>query len=1176
MLHFDSKNPQNRPRLRQYVLSRAIVAITILGLGTTVARAQFRASIQGTVTDPQGEVIPGATLTLTDTDTNHPITAISNGSGVYNFNALAPDHYNMTVTAKGFKEQVIQDLHIIPEQPNSVDVRLELGEASTSVTVSGDAIAPLETATASTSGVVSSNQIQHMPSAGRDVFQLAQLAPGVFGDGSQGSGGGTNNLPGTTGPGGSAGGAGIFQTENNPQVIANGAQNSSNGISIDGISTVSAVWGGASIITPNEDSVDNVKIVSNSYDAENGRFSGAGLQVTSKSGTNDWHGSLFFRANRPGLNAYQRYNGVSFYNPANITPAEKGLTRDTQQFNQYGGSVGGPVWKDHVFAFFAYETIRNSSTLTATSWYDTPAFDALAPANSIASTFLTFPGAGVASSGLIDQNCASIGLIEGTNCHHIPGQGLNLGSPLTSGLGTQDLSYQNPTNPGVGNGLSNTADIADFSTVNPTTNTDVQYNGRIDADITQKDHIAFAIYWVPVSSTTYNGPVRPYNLFHHDQINDAFSIIWNHIFSATFLNEARANAAGWRFNEVASNPQAPLGLPQDTVDNIGSLTATNTANTFQTFGFPGPADFNQWTYTYKDVATKVQGNHTIKFGGELTRLSYLNNPTYAARPTYNFYNIWDFLNDAPHTENGSFSPITGTPTTNRQDDRQNLWGFFVQDDWKARPNLTFNLGLRYTYFDSLYTKQNNLSTVVLGSGADAYTGLFIRHGGHLWSPQKGNFGPQMGFAWSPGALRNKFVLRGGFGLNYNEEEIAITGNAYNNPPGVINASFTSGGPTSINPAILYAIAPTSHSLFGFPPNPNTIGTFNTAGLPVNGGIGLTAFPAHLPTAYTEHFSLDTQYDLGHQLVATVGYSASVAHHTIIQSNAYVSAVANGTPLNPLANNVDYFGNYGAASYNALLLGLKQAMAHHFQVDAQFQYSKSLDNTSQPYYEDPYPFNSSLAWGPSDYNVGKAFKIYGVWQPVIFSGNHAWLEKIVGGWSLSGIFNLHTGFPWMPTVSTGSNLYYPNSGYTTLRPAAYLGGAGSNHSNDAFKSGPGVGNGVNQNFPLAAAETGTAYYVTPAFTAGSGVPELPGVGRNSLVGPGYKSLDGTLTKAFGLPKMRVLGENARIEIRADAFNFFNNLNFNPSSVSNNITATNFGQAQSALSGRIVNLQARFSF
>ena len=1138
------------------------------------AHAQFRTSIQGTVTDPAGAVIPGATLTLTDTDTNHVITATSNASGVYNFNALPPDHFNLTVSAKDFKQRVLQDIRLIPEQPNAVDVQMEIGDTQLTVTVSGTQLPALETETASTSGVVDSNQIQHLPSSNRDVFQLAQLAPGVFGDGSQGGNGGTNNLPGNAGPGGSGAGAGIFQIENGPQVIANGSQNNSNSISIDGISTVSAVWGGTSVITPNEDSVGNVKIISNSYDAENGRFTGANLQVTSKSGTNDWHGSLFFRANRPGLNAYQRYNGPGSLKPG--TPAQRGLTRSTQRFNQFGGSVGGPIWKDHVFAFFAYETIRNSSTLTATSWYDTPAFDKLAPPNSIASTFLNFPGAAVASGGYIEQTCASIGLVEGVSCHQIPGQGLNLGSPLTNGLGKQDLTYQSPTQPGVGNGLSNVADIANYTTVNPSTTTDVQYNGRLDANVTKKDHAAFAIYWVPTSTTSYNGPVRPYNLFHHSAINDAFSVIWNHVFSPTFLNEARANAAGWRFNEVATNPQAPLGLPVDTVDAIGSLNATNTANTFQTFGFPGPADFNQWTYTYKDVATKILANHTIKFGGEVTRLSYLNNPTYNARPNYNFYNIWDFLNDAPHTENGYFNPLTGIPSTNRQDNRENLYGFFIQDDWKARPNLTFNLGLRYSYFDSLYTKQNNLSTVVLGSGAATNTGLFVRIGGHLWHPQTGNFGPQLGFAWSPERFKNRFVLRGGYGLNYDEEMIAITGNAYNNPPGIINASFTSGSPAAINPAILYAIAANSHSLFGFPPNPNTLGAFNSANLPLKGGISVTAFPANLPTAYTHHFSLDTQYDLGYQLVATVGYSASLAHHTILQSNSYVTSIAQGIPLNPLVNVVDLYGNNGASNYNALLLGLKHPMAHHFQLDAQFQWAKSMDNSSQPYYEDPYPFNPSLAWGRSDYNVGKAFKIFGVWQPVIFTGGHTWLEKIVGGWSLSGIFNLHTGFPWTPQVSTGSNLYYANSGYTTLRPAAYRGGAGHSGSNDAFKSGPGVGNNLNQNFPLASTQSGTAYFTVPIFTPGAGVPQLPGVARNSWDGPGYKSLDATLTKAFGLPKMPVLGEDARLEIRADAFNFLNNLNFVPSSVVNNIQSNNFGQATSALGGRVVNLQARFSF
>src|SRR4029077_7469074 len=149
--------------------------------------------------------------------------------------------------------------------------------------------------------------IQHLPSFGRDVIKLAQLAPGSFADGAQGGGGGNNyNIPGTQTGGGQSGGAdGIFKTENGAQVIANGQQTESNGISIDGISTTSAVWGGATVVTPSEDSVESVKILTNSYDAENGRFSGAQIQITSKSGTNDIHGSLFLTTHQPNLNAFQ-------------------------------------------------------------------------------------------------------------------------------------------------------------------------------------------------------------------------------------------------------------------------------------------------------------------------------------------------------------------------------------------------------------------------------------------------------------------------------------------------------------------------------------------------------------------------------------------------------------------------------------------------------------------------------------------------------------------------------------------------------------------------------------------------------------------------------------------------------------------------------------------------------
>jgi hypothetical protein len=766
------------------LLSKTAWLPVILLLLAPLAQAQYRASIQGVVADPTGAVIPGATLTLTDTATNKSITATSNGEGLYNFNALPADRFVLTAEMSGFQKKILQNVQITPEQANSINVTLEINAASETVTVDATATTTLDTENATISGTVSSNEIQHMPSFGRDVFQLSQLAPGSFGDGSQSAGGGTNSLPGTQGPGGPGASTGIFATENGPQVLAAGGQYENNGISIDGISTTSAVWGGTSVITPTEDSIDNVHIVTNAYDAEDGRFSGAQIQVTSKSGTNDIHGSVFFAANRPGLNAYQRYNGTGFYSNPDGTASEKGLQRDDQFYNQYGGSIGGPFWKNKLFGFFAYETQRNNSSDLTNGWYDTPAFDKLAPSNSIASTYLTFAGAQVNAVSQINQTCTDAGLKEGVNCVTVAG-GLDIGSPLKSALGTQDLSFQNSNNPGLGSGFDGIADIGDYTTSNPTNIVETQYNGRLDGQVRAKDHLSFAIYWVPVSTTDYNGPVRAYNLFHHDALNDAISVIWNHTFTPTLLNEARANAGGWRWNEQATNPQAPFGLPSDAVANVG----TGITN-FSTFGAPGASHLDQWTYTYRDILTKVLNRHTLKFGGELTRLYYLNENLGGARPNYTFFNVWDFLNDAPEGESGNFDPLTGEPTANRQDNRENLWGFFVQDDFKVTPNLTLNFGLRYTYNGPLTSKENNMNVVVPGSGTSLLTSLAVPTRSNLYDVQKGNFGPQFGFAYNPEFSR-KLVIRGGFGLNYNQEEIAISANGNGNPPATIAPNYTS-------------------------------------------------------------------------------------------------------------------------------------------------------------------------------------------------------------------------------------------------------------------------------------------------------------------------------------------------------------------------------------------------
>jgi Carboxypeptidase regulatory-like domain len=1135
---------------RMSLALRLLSSFAVLFLFSTSAFAQYRASLRGTVTDAQGAAVSGATATLVNKNTNETLVSTSDENGIYQFNALPPAPYRLTVEAKGFKQKVFDDVTIIPEQPNGLDVPLEIGTQTETVTVSGTTQA-LDTETASLSGTITDRQIQHIPSFGRDALQLLRLAPGVFGDGAQGGGGNSVNLPGTQGPGATGGSQGIFATENGPQALAVGQQYENNSVSIDGISTTSAVWGGTTIITPSEESIDNVKVLSNGYDAENGRFSGAQVQITSKSGTNDYHGSLFITTHQPNLNAFQRFNG------AGLTP-----TRDNHKFEQFGGSVGGPIWKNKIFAFFTYESVRQPfSALQGNSWFETPAFDALAPSGSIAAKYLSFPGNGVVGTLNPNATCATAGLQEGVNCRTISGQGLNVGSPLTSPLGSQDQTWVSNSNPGVGSGLTNVADIANYNTVNPTKFNAAQYNGRLDANVTEKDHISFAIYWVPQSTTNLNGN-RGYDIFHHDQINEAFSAIWNRTISTTFLNEFRVNAAGWRWNEINSNPQSPVGLPTDFIETTGGITLNN-------FGPNVGSILNQWTYTYKDVATKVLGRHTLKFGGELTRLFYLQDCAGCGVPQYRFFNLWDFLNDAPHKENGGFNPHSGLPTTIRQDDREALWGLFVQDDFKFRRNLTFNVGLRYSYFGPLSSKESNMLVATPGSGANYLTGLTV-HPGHSWNPEKNNFGPQIGVAWSPGMFHDKLVVRGGYGLNYNQEEIAISANVSNNPGLVVFPSLIIPTPSSPNPGIIYAVSSNVHSFDGYPANPNTVVQFGSNGLPTTGtGFNVSIFPNTLPTMLVHHYSADVQYDLGYQTTASLGYQGSLSRNIFFHENPLAVPAVVGAPFNPQIGGGDFWGTNGRANYNAMLAELRHNFSHQFTADTQFTWSKCMDTSSGPYFEQPYPFNTSLDYGRCDYNVGKGFKLFGVYQPVIFHGSHSWLEKIAGGWTLSGIFTIHSGFPWSPVVSvTGGNTYCTQCGYGTLFPATYLGGAGTSTSVDAFKTV------ANSNFPNG----GAAYFSPAAYPAffGTTLPPAPGVHRNSWTLPGYKDVDMTIAKAFGIPKAPVLGESARVELRMDAYNVFNNLNLDPNHVSNNIGSSNFGTITAGLAGRVVTLGARFSF
>jgi hypothetical protein len=311
-------------------------------------------------------------------------------------------------------------------------------------------------------------------------------------------------------------------------------------------------------------------------------------------------------------------------------------------------------------------------------------------------------------------------------------------------------------------------------------------------------------------------------------------------------------------------------------------------------------------------------------------------------------------------------------------------------------------------------------------------------------------------------------------------------------------------------------------------------------------------------------------------VATVGYQGSTSHHLTRQSNLNLIYGAQGIGLNPQINNVDYYSYDANSNYNALLTELQHRFTHSFEIDAQYRFSSSKDNASGPYEINYYQWNPKLDSGPSDFDSTHLFKLWGVYTPVWF--HSGWERKVLGGWSISGIFNWHSGFPWSPVFNSTCNLIYANGactngGNSQLAPAAYLGGAGSGYDNSTFLKAGG-------NFPKG----GTAYFTAPTFTKCAapfpqicpGAPQAPGIERNSQRGPRYRDLDATLSKAFGFPRMPVLGENAQFEFRANFYNLFNNLNLDPSSMHNVVTDSLFGQASNALGGRTIELQARFSF
>ncbi len=1158
------------------LLRGALCALFVLTLHAT-ARAQFRAAVQGTVTDQSGAVVPEATLTLKNNETGRVQTANSGDEGFYRISELPPGTYTLTVEKAGFKKTTFESVVVNAEQVQGLDVVLTTGEVSEVVTVTSDQTPALETENANVSRAISTQEILRLPQVGRDPYELARLSPGVFGTGARAGGRGSVGLPNTSGPGGSNNS--IFQTENQVPISANGQRVSANNFQVDGVSVNSQTWGGAAVITPSQEAVKEVRVTSSTYSAEDGRNSGAQIKVVTQSGTNSFHGSLFFKYNDPGLNSF---------NKSPFTP-----TRVQNKFRQFGGSIGGRIVRDKLFFFFAYEGLRNNSNTPYNAWVETPQYRQLIRSvrpNSV--TARVFGDAGIepriiqvlpatcANANIPIPNPAVTGRTE--NCRVVAG-GLDIGSP-TLGVGQYvpsfnaagDIAY-------IGGGFDGIPDIQFAQLENPGNFRGHQFHTRIDYTISDKDSLAVTTIFVPTRNLGADTGAlsRPQADINSERLNWNAAFIYNRTLSQTAVNEARFNVTRWGYDEVASNPDVNFGIPRIEIEGFGFERIR--------FGAPrgegSPGVFKETSLDFRDTLTKVFGTHAVKFGVELRREINNGGLTGGGRPIYSFTRLWNLANDTPIFEGINLDPNTGKPATGAREIRTGNYGGFVQDDWKFRPNVTLNLGLRYEIFQPISVADGQFGNLVFGSQGLQNSRVVAVD--KLHKTDKNNFGPQLGFAWSPnfgnafgGVLNeNRAVVRGGFGIGYNRLPNALLLNARANPPFFARYGLCCGGTggpdedfTSpfVHGQIVYALG-SDTTPFSYPVHPALAQGIDPAtGAPRTGAVEIYGTEPDQPNAYVYRYSLEGQYELPYKLTGTLGYQGSTGHKLVRIVNQNFIYTANPA----------FFAAYFATpdvntSYNAMNARLQRRFNRGFQFDAQYRWAKSLDTVS---YDAPtaltnqtFPADNHTERGPSDYDVKHYFTLSGLWELPIFRGRHDWTGRLLGGWQLNGIVSANSGFPWTPKLD--SNIRLPNgSTFGPIRPVAYFGGALQDTSNEAFLR-------TNGNFPGG----GARYFSTTVRTDASGVPQYflnpPGIGRNSFRGPRYRDVDISLVKRIGLGSVFGMDESAGLDLRMNFFNVFNIQNLKPflsDSDSVFVNRSQFGRATDVLAGRVIELQARFNF
>jgi hypothetical protein len=1143
-----------------------IVVLLILGLSFLMSGKLFAdvtGSISGTVHDATGAVVPGTMVTITETATNIKHKATTDSSGQYSFLALAPGRYTISVQSEGFKSESIQNIVLNVNDQLRYDLGMTVGNVQQSVSVDADAV-QVQTSSTSLGGTIESQQILGLPLNGRSYLDLLSLQAGVA------------PAPSSSAPTDRPLDSGLSPNAGNLSV--NGQPESANAFLVNGADVSETKDMGAGLI-PNIDSVAEFHLITNSFDAEYGRFTGGVMNTVTKAGTNQFHGDGFdfYRNDAMDAKGY-------------LDPVKASLER-----KQFGYAMGGPFWRNRLFWFTDYQGSRQVAGVPSTV-IAVPSNDEL--------------------GGVFSPSIFGSKTVNGTAWENVLsarlGQPVTAGEPYTSVFPTgnisaaidpiaaKEISFIHPGN--LPDGDYSPAGLND-------TIHDDKAGQRVD--LYNKKTGDWSFYYLFDDSTSYNqssasnylpgfgisSPTRAQmfmlsdtKTIGTDKVNEARASFFR---TATQTaapdtsqvgNQTSLSSLGYNTSPSGLGivPSGPGGYPQSVPPEI-----------FNSFAFGNPltnmkaVDNN---YMLTDTFSQVLGNHSLKYGGEL-RYFQLNVRNVCAPNG-------QFTYTGGETGNDFADFLLGAPATYTQcslqllDNRAKYGGAYVEDSWKVKSNLTFNYGVRYEVSVPWYDKYNRLDTFIPGEQSVVFPlaplgSVFPLDPGvrRSISPTFWNrFAPRLGIAYAPNfgeGLASKilgkpgeFSIRSSYGIYYlaaaDNHNFGVIGSA---PYGLYWVS--SAQPTLDEPFLTRSNGASQTQRFPFTiPNP---------GDPANASLSFQVFePIVGPgfdtknnLSYAEHYTLSLQRQLSSSTVLTVAYVGTQAHALQGDYNLNIGDPAlclslapacgpnnekqifTGSGGNTIYGTLEGMGNQqlgeatgrvtyghvhlysdrGASDYNSLQVTVERR-ARDITFLTAYTYGKSLDNVSTVFL-------------PSNMRRGRAVSPFDVKHDLVAS--YSWLlpfnrlfttapKRLVDGWSLSGITRFSTGFPITVSQSgdlalTGFSFDFPN--YSGVPVTKFNPRSNATHN----------------------------FFNKSAFTT-----EVEGVIGNSNPRPIYGP--GLLNTDTGLTKTTRINDRYSFELRGEFFNVFNHAQF--TSVQGNFASSQFGKVTAANPARVGQVSAKIIF